>query len=117
MSCADALLNAYEWKLEFEYLLEKMNIHSESLVTVCIDIINRVSDEPENPDLQRIYCMLITDLGLFFPYDDRDKERDIRNYLKQKENTEKLLKAIIEQKIMKPRLEKLLSAAKIKIIF
>ena len=114
LSCADALLNAYEWKLEFEYLLEKMNIHSESLVTVCIDIINRVSDEPENPDLQRIYCMLITDLGLLFPYDDRDKERDIRNYLKQKENTEKLLKAIIEQKIMKPRLEKLLSAAKIK---
>ena len=103
-----ALRMANAWKNEFEGLLEKLNVHAESLVAVCTDIINRISDEPENLDLQRIYCMLITDLGLLFPYDERTEEQDIRNYLKQSTNTEKLLKAIMKQKMMRSRLEKLL---------
>lgn len=109
-----ALQRANDWKNEFECLLEKLNIHAESLDTICRDIIKRISAEPESLDLQRIYCTLITDLGLLFPYDERTEEQDIRNYLKQSANTEELLKAITEQKTMRLKLKNLLSAVKMK---
>lgn len=111
----EALQKTNDWKEELEHLLKKLNIHDQSLVTVCRAIIKQISIEPGNADLQRAYCMIITDLGLLFPYDERTEERDIRNYLKQKDNTEKLMKSIAEQKMMKLRFENLLGAAKMKL--
>jgi hypothetical protein len=109
-----ALQRANEWKNEFYCLLEKLNIHAESIDSICGDVIKRIPLEPDDPDLQRIYCMLITDLGLLFPYDERTEEQDIRNYLKQSADTEELLEAIAEQKKMRLKLENLLNAVKMK---
>ena len=109
-----ALQKANDWKNEFECLLEKLNIHAESLDSICGDVIKRIPLEPDDPDLQRIYCMLITDLGLLFSYDERTEEQDIRNYLKQSANTKELLEAIAEQKKMRLKLENLLNAVKMK---
>ena len=105
-----ALQRANEWKNEFYCLLEKLNIHAESLDSICRDVIKRIPLEPDNPDLQCIYCMLITDLGLLFPYDERTEEQDIRNFLKQSTNTKELLEAIAEQKTMRLKLKNILSA-------
>lgn len=109
-----ALSEAEKWRSNFYNLLDKHNICRNNLFSICIGVIELIEKYPENNDIQQIYCMLITDTGLLFPRGKRGKEITVRSYLRQKENTEKLLQAIADDKALKNQLKTLRSKAKLK---
>ena len=109
-----ALSEAEKWRSNFYNLLDKYNICRNNLFSICIDVIELIEKYPGNNDIQQIYCMLITDTGLLFPKGKRGKETTVRSYLRQKENTEKLLQAIADDKALKNQLKTLRSKAKLK---
>ncbi len=108
----EALDGAETWKKDFWELLERHNIHTRNLLSICIDVMERVEESPENADTQRLYCMLLTECGLLFGTGKRSKEVTVRNYFRQKAATERLMKAISEQKPMRERLEQLQQSMK-----
>lgn len=62
----EALDGAELWKKDFWELLERYNIQTRNLIAICIDVMERVEKSPENTDVQRLYCMLLTECGLLF---------------------------------------------------
>lgn len=103
----EALDEAELWKKDFWELLERHHIQTRNLLSMCIDVMERVEESPENADTQRLYCMLLTECGLLFGTGKRSKEVTVRNYFRQKTATERLMRAISEQKLMRERLEQL----------
>ncbi len=108
----EALDGAETWKKDFWKLLERHHIHTRNLLSTCIDVMERVEESPENTDIQRLYCMLLTECGLLFGTGKRSKEVTVRNYFRQKTAAERLMRAISEQKPMRERLEQLRQSMK-----
>ncbi len=107
----EALAGSETWKKDFWELLERHNIHTRNLLSICIDVMESVEESPENAYIQRLYCMLLTECGLLFGTGKQSKEVKVRNYFRQKAATERLMQAISEQKPMRERLEQLRCAA------
>ncbi|MBQ8011804.1 MAG: hypothetical protein IJ265_09635 [Oscillospiraceae bacterium] len=107
MTFQAALAAAETWKKDFWELLERHHIHTRNLLSICIDVMERVEESPENADIQRLYCTLLTECGLLFGTGKQSKEVKVRNYFRQKAATERLMQAISEQKPMRERLEQL----------
>ncbi len=108
----EALDGAETWKHDFSERLKRYNIQTRNLLSICIDVMERVEESPENTDIQRLYCMLLTECGLLFGTGKRSKEVTVRNYFRQKTATERLMEAIFEQKPMRERLEQLRQSMK-----
>lgn len=79
------------FKEKFDSLLAKYSIGSQNLVVTCYDLIERMEQHPDNPDLQYLYFCIMTDFGLLNTVDsDRTEEQEIRNYLRQNELVQEL---------------------------
>ena len=74
-----------QFKEQFYSLLSKYSIGSQNLVETCYDLIERMEQHPDNPDLQYLYLCIMTDFGLLNEINahDRTEEQKIRNYFRQ----------------------------------
>ena len=66
-------------------LLEKHAVRNQDLVVTCWDLMERIEQQPEHPDLQYLYFCVVTDFGLLNAVNaaDRTEEQKIRNYFRQ----------------------------------
>lgn len=81
-----------QFKEKFYSLLSKYSISSRNLVATCYDLMECVSQQPDNADLQYLYFCIMTDFGLLNEINahDRTEEQKIRNYLHQHELVQEL---------------------------
>lgn len=87
----EAQQQAKQFKEKFYALLEKYSIRSQNLVVICYDLLERISQQPDNPDFQYLYLCVMTDFCLLVRTDpDPDDEQKIRNYLRQHETMQEL---------------------------
>ncbi|MGN1086579.1 MAG: hypothetical protein ACI4Q5_06065, partial [Porcipelethomonas sp.] len=72
-----------QFKEKFYGLLSKYFISKQNLVRTCYDLMERISQQPDNVDLQYLYLCIMTDFGLLSGINahDRAEEQEIRNYL------------------------------------
>lgn len=70
------------FKEKFYSLLSKYSISSQNLSETCYDLMERISQQPDNVDLQYLYLCIMTDFGLLNNINahDRTEEQEIRNY-------------------------------------
>lgn len=89
----EALQQAKQFKEKFYTLLDKYSIGSQSIVVICYELMERISQYPDNPDFQYLYLCVMTDFCLLVRTDpDPDDEQKIRNYLHQQELIQELTK-------------------------
>lgn len=83
----EAQQRAEKFKERFYSMLEKYSIRSQDLVVICCDLMERISQQSDNPDLQYLYSCVVTDFGLLNEINacDHKKEQEIKNYLRQNE--------------------------------
>ncbi len=83
----EALSQAKQFREKFYNLLTEYSIGSQNLVVTCYDLIEHISQQPDNPDLQYLYLCVMTDFGLLnqLNYYERTEEVEIRNYFSQHE--------------------------------
>lgn len=82
---------AKQFKEKFYSLLSKYSISSQNLAETCYDLMNRISHQPDNADLQYLYFCIMTDFGLLNTMDsNRTEEQEIRNYLEQNKLVQEL---------------------------
>lgn len=87
----EALREAEQFQNSFYMLLGKYGIFKQSLVTICYDLMERMQQQPENPELQYLYFCIMTDFGLLIRTDSEPTaEQKVRNYLKQQERMKEL---------------------------
>lgn len=87
-----------QFKEHFYSLLAKYSIGSQNLVETCYDLMERISQRPDNPDLQYLYFCIMTDVGLLNKVlDERTEEQEIRNYLRQHELIQELTEFLKSQ--------------------
>lgn len=81
-----------QFKEKFYSLLSKYSIISQNLVKTCYDLMERISQQPDNADLQYLYLCIMTDFGLLNEINahDRTEEQEIRNYLHQNKLVQEL---------------------------
>lgn len=86
------------FKEKFCNLLAKYSIGSQNLVATCYDLIERMEQQPDNPDLQYLYFCVMTDVGLLNKVlGERTEEQEIRNYLRQRELIQELTEFLESQ--------------------
>lgn len=87
-----------QFKEQFYSLISKYSIGSQNLVETCYDLIGRMEQQPDNPDLQYRYFCVITDVGLLNKVlGERTEEQEIRNYLRQRESIQELTEFLESQ--------------------
>lgn len=87
----EAQQKAKQFKEMFYALLEKHSIRSQDLVVICYDLMERICQQPDDPNLQYLYSCVMTDFGLLVRTDsDPTAEQQIRNYLRQQERMQEL---------------------------
>ncbi len=87
-----------QFKKQFYSLISKYSIGSQNLVETCYDLIERMEQQPDNPDLQYLYFCVITDVGLLNKVlGERTEEQEIRNYLRQRESIQELTEFLESQ--------------------
>lgn len=87
-----------QFKEQFYSLLSKYSIGSQNLVEICYDLIERIEQHPDNPDLQYLYFCVMTDVGLLNKVlGERTEEQEIRNYLRQRESIQELAEFLESQ--------------------
>lgn len=87
-----------QFKEQFYSLISKYSIGSQNLVETCYDLIERMEQQPDNPDLQYLYFCVITDVGLLNKVlGERTEEQEIRNYLRQRESIQELTEFLESQ--------------------
>lgn len=80
-----------QFKGKFCGLLSKYSISSQNFAETCYDLMNRISHQPDNADLQYLYFCIMTDFGLLNTMDsNRTEEQEIRNYLEQNKLVQEL---------------------------
>lgn len=91
LTLIEARQRAKEFKEEFYALLEKYSIRSQELAVICFDLMERIYQQPDDPDLQYLYLCVMTNFGLLVRTDpDPTEEQIVRNYLNQQETLRKL---------------------------
>ena len=85
VSYSEALEQAAQFRKQFLCLLEKHAVRNQDLVVICWDLMERIEQQPEHPDLQYLYFCVVTDFGLLNAVNaaDRTEEQKIRNYFRQ----------------------------------
>ncbi len=88
-----------QFKEQFYSLLSKYSIGSQNLVETCYDLIERMEQHPDNPDLQYLYLCIMTDFGLLNEINahDRTEEQKIRNYFRQNKLIQELTEFLESQ--------------------
>lgn len=87
-----------QFKEQFYSLISKYSIGSQNLVETCYDLIKRMEQHPDNPDLQYLYFCIMTDVGLLNKVlGERTEEQEIRNYLRQRELIQELTEFLESQ--------------------
>lgn len=81
-----------QFKEKFHSLLSEYSIGSHNLVATCYDLMERISQQPDNADLQYLYFCVMTDFGLLNEINSRDRteEQEVRNYFRQNELVQEL---------------------------
>ena len=81
-----------KFKEKFYGLLSKYSISNQNLVKTCYELMEHISKQPYNTDLQYLYFCIITDFGLLSETNTHDhtEEQKIRNYLHQNEHLQEL---------------------------
>ncbi len=103
-----------QFKEQFYSLISKYSIGSQNLVETCYDLIERMEQHPDNPDLQYLYLCIMTDFGLLNKINthDRTEEQEIRNYLRQHELIQELMEFLESQSKSIRKYQKLLEYLK-----
>ena len=103
-----------QFKEQFYSLISKYSISSQNLVETCYDLIERMEQHPDNPDLQYLYLCIMTDFGLLNKINthDRTEEQEIRNYLRQHELIQELMEFLESQSESIRKYQKLLKYLK-----
>ena len=102
-----------QFKEQFYSLISKYSIGSQNLVETCYDLIERMEQYPDNPDLQYLYFCVITDVGLLNKVlGERTEEQEIRNYLRQRELIQELTEFLESQSKSIKKYQKLLEYLK-----
>lgn len=102
-----------QFKEQFYSLLSKYSISSQNLVATCYDLMERISQRSDNPDLQYLYFCVITDVGLLNKVlGERTEEQEIRNYLRQRELIQELTEFLESQSKSIKKYQKLLEYLK-----
>lgn len=72
-----------QFKEKFYSLLSKYSISRQNLSEICYDLMERISQQPDNADLQHLYFCIMTDFGLLSDVNAQDctDEQKIKNYL------------------------------------
>ena len=85
VSYSEALEQAAQFRKQFLCLLEKHAVRNQDLVVICWDLMERIEQQPEHPDLQYLYFCVVTDFGLLNAVNaaGRTEEQKIRNYFRQ----------------------------------
>lgn len=100
-------------KEQFYSLISKYSISSQNLVATCYDLMERISQRSDNPDLQYLYFCVITDVGLLNKVlGERTEEQEIRNYLRQRELIQELTEFLESQSKSIKKYQKLLEYLK-----
>ena len=88
----EAKQRAQQFKERFHNLLAKHSISSRNLVATCYDLMERITQQSDNADLQYLYFCIMTDFGLLNEINahDRTDEQEIRNYFRQHELVQEL---------------------------
>lgn len=88
----EAKQRAQQFKEKYYSMLSKYSISNRNLVATCYDLMECVSQQPDNADLQYLYFCIMTDFGLLNEINahDRTEEQEIRNYLRQNELVQEL---------------------------
>lgn len=81
-----------QFKEKFNNLLSKYSIGNQNLAVTCYDLMERIIQQSDNPDLHYLYFCIMTDFGLLNDINSSDhtKEHDIRNYFRQKKLIQEL---------------------------
>lgn len=98
---------AKQFKEKFYGLLSKYSISNQNIVETCYDLMERISQQPDNPDLQYLYLCIMTDFGLLNTLDKRTEEQEIRNYFHQNELVQKLTAFLKLQSVNSRKLNEL----------
>lgn len=99
---------AKQFKEKFYALLANYSIRSQDLVVICYDLMERIYQQPDNPDLQYLYLCLMTDFGLLIRTDsDSTEEQRIRNYIRQQERMQELTNFLESQSNNSKKLQEL----------
>ena len=84
VSYSEALEQAAQFRKQFLCLLEKHAVRNQDLVVICWDLMERIEQQPEHPDLQYLYFCVVTDFGLLNAINAADRGgTKIRNYFRQ----------------------------------
>jgi len=96
---SEALSQAEKFREKFYSLLEQYSVNSQNLAAVCCDLMERIEQQPGNPDLKYLYLCVVTDFGLLNQINagDRTQEQEIRNYFRQKKSMQKLIQFMKSQ--------------------
>lgn len=80
------------FKEKFYSLLSKYSISNQNLVKTCYYLMEHISQQPDNADLQYLYLCIMTDFGLLNNINTHDctEEQKIRNYLEQNKLVQEL---------------------------
>lgn len=91
LTFAEAKQQAQHFRKKFYALLAKYSIRSQNLVVICCDLMERIYQKVDNPDLQYLYLCVMTNFGMLISTDpDRTEEQLIRNYFNQQEALQEL---------------------------
>ena len=90
VSYSEALEQAAQFRKQFLCLLEKHAVRNQDLVVICWDLMERIEQQPEHPDLQYLYFCVVTDFGLFFQAQSENlqKYHALLEYLKKPRRVE-----------------------------
>ena len=92
LTFAEAKQQAERFKEKFYALLAKYSIRNQNLVVICCDLMERIRQQPDHPDLQYLYFCVVTNFGLLVRTDpDPSNEQIIRNYFHQREALQELI--------------------------
>lgn len=92
LTLTEAQQQAEQFREEFYALLAKYSIQNQNLVVICCNLMERIHQQSDNPDLQYLYFCMVTDFGLLVRTDpDPTNEQIIRNYFHQQEALQELI--------------------------
>ncbi len=102
----EALRKSSDYRRHYFDCLEQYGINGRSTVSVCMDLMRLLEENPEDKGLQFIYFATVTDIGLILDcnYKERSDEQNIRNWLEQKKRTDELMQFQEKNTKMKKRL-------------
>ncbi len=98
-----------QFKEKYHDLLSKYAIGNQNLVVTCYALMECISRQPDNSELQYLYFCIMTDVGVLNTINSENQtgEQEIRNYFKQHKLVRELTEFLKSQLDSKRKLDEL----------